>query len=280
MTLKEYWAEAVKWLRSQKLFVNPAHQPELNDDGLLRMDHEHDAAGADAAVLVDRTANRAQEADDTSSPGASAMVRAVPPADRRPGVPSTDRQESLEKLQQGFERLIEQLQGINEHLNRQASQHEELMSRIEQLPQMLESFPSVVESQKQITEQLIEQLRGAAAKNERFVDAVEKMPLETAKQTDALVNINHQLAAAADIDVQMTESFNNFNQALDKLNESTVGHTDGVIQMSKTFAASDRYLKYIMAKQNRRFMWMFIAVTSVCVACILLLAGIIIYLNR
>jgi len=260
MTLKEYWAEAVKWFHGQKLFASPVHQPELNDDGLISLGQEHDGPDPER----DGAAN-------TGDAGNSVVVRAVPPADR---------QESLEKLQQGFDKLIEQLQGINEHLNRQASQHEELMSRIEQLPQMLESFPQVVENQKQITEQLIEQLRGAAAKNERFVDAVEKLPLETAKQTDALVNIDHQLAAAADIDVQMTESFNNFNQALDKLNESTVGHTDGVIQMSKTFAASDRYLKYIMAKQSRRFMWVFIAAVSVCVACILLLAGIIIYLNR
>jgi small-conductance mechanosensitive channel len=267
MTLKEFWAEAVKWFRSQKLFVSPAGQPELNDDGLLRLDREHDAPNPEPDGAEDTSAS----GGTTSAPVQTGVVRAVPPADR---------QESLEKLQQGFERLIEQLQGINEHLNRQASQHEELMSRIEQLPQMLESFPAVVESQKQITEQLIEQLRGAAAKNERFVDAVEKLPLETAKQTDALVNINHQLAAAADIDVQMTESFNNFNQALDKLNESTVGHTDGIIQMSKTFAASDRYLKYIMSKQSRRFMWIFIAAISVCVACILILAGIIIYLNR
>ncbi|MHC4679444.1 MAG: hypothetical protein ACYTEK_12175 [Planctomycetota bacterium] len=165
-------------------------------------------------------------------------------------------------------------------MNRQASQHDDLMTRIEQLPQLLESFPTVVENQKQITEQLIEQLKGAAAKNERFVDAVEKIPLETAKQTDALVKIDHQLAAAADIDVQMTESFNNFNQTLDKLNESTVGHTDGIIQMSKTFAASDRYLKYIISKQSKRFMWIFIASVSICVACILILAGLIIYLNR
>ncbi|MEK7994289.1 MAG: hypothetical protein AAB403_10850 [Planctomycetota bacterium] len=262
MTLKEFWAEAARWFRSQKLFASPVHQPELNDDGLISLDREHDAARVEGVP----PSNRGQDARDTS-----VVVRAVPPADR---------QESLEKLQQGFDKLIEQLAGINEHLNRQASQHEELMSRIEQLPQMLESFPSVVENQKQITEQLIEQLRGAAAKNERFVDAVEKLPLETAKQTDALVNIDHQLAAAADIDVQMTESFNNFNQALDKLNESTIGHTDGIIQMSKTFAASDRYLKYIMSKQSRRFMWIFVAAISVCVACILLLAGIIIYLNR
>jgi lipopolysaccharide/colanic/teichoic acid biosynthesis glycosyltransferase len=78
----------------------------------------------------------------------------------------------------------------------------------------------------------------------------------------------------------MTESFNNFNETLCKLNESTIGQTDGIIQMSKTFAASDRYLKYIMSKQSKRFMWIFIAAISVCVACILILAGIIIYLNH
>lgn len=269
MTLKEFWAETARWLRRHGLFTGPVHQPELNDQGLISLDPEPD--------MHETSENKTAQNSDG---GGNVVVRAAPPADRSSGVPSTDRQESLEKLQQGFDKLIEQLQGINEHLDRQASQHEDLMGRIEQLPQLLESFPTVVENQKQITEQLIEQLKGAAAKNERFVDAVEKIPLETAKQTDALVNIDHQLGAAADIDVQMTESFNNFNQTLDKLNESTVGHTDGIIQMSKTFAASDRYLKYIISKQSKRFMWIFIAAVSVCVACILILAGIIIYLNR
>ena len=132
---------------------------------------------------------------------------------------------------------------------------------------------------RSLTEQLIEQLKTAAAKNDQFIDAVEKIPTETAKQTDALVNIDHQLAAAADLDVQMTESMNNFNESLDKLNQSTISQTDGIIQMSKTFAASDRYLKYIISKQNRRFMWIFVAAMSICVTVILILTGIIIYLK-
>ncbi|UCC99746.1 MAG: hypothetical protein JSW66_07650 [Phycisphaerales bacterium] len=273
MTLKAFWAQTGRWLRVHNPLAQAAPQPEIGENGLISLDPEPDAS--------EPLDNRAMQTGDGGSnsrlhggklaPAEAGVVRAAPPPER---------QESLEKLQQGFEKLIEQLQGINEHLNRQASQHEDLMTRIEQLPQLLESFPTVVENQKRITEQLIEQLKGAAAKNERFVDAVEKIPLETAKQTDALVNIDHQLGAAADIDVQMTESFNNFNQTLDKLNESTVGHTDGIIQMSKTFAASDRYLKYIISKQSKRFMWIFIAAVSVCVACILILAGVIIYLNR
>jgi len=137
-----------------------------------------------------------------------------------------------------------------------------------------------VENQKQITEQLIEQLKSAAAKNQQFIDAVEKIPNETAKQTDALVDIDHQLAAAADTDVQITDSFNKFNKTLEKLDESTAGQTDSILQMSRTFATSDRYLKYIISRQNRRFIWVFVTSIVVCVLVLLILTGIIIYLRQ
>ncbi len=257
MTVKELWAQTSRWLRSHRLFPTAGEQPQIDDDGLISQDDESTEPAVDASPRAE-------------TPSDKVVVRAVP---------QMDRQESLEKLQEGFNKLVTQLQGINEHLSRQADQHEDLIGRIEQLPRLLESFPDVVENQKRITEQLLEQLKASAAKNEQFFDAVDKIPNETAKQTDALVNIDHQLAAAADIDVQMTESLNSFNESLDKLNQSTVGQTDGIIQMSKTFAASDRYLKYIISKQNKRFMWIFIAAISVCVVSILILTGIIIYLR-
>ncbi|MHC4194853.1 MAG: hypothetical protein ACYSQZ_02710, partial [Planctomycetota bacterium] len=91
------------------------------------------------------------------------------------------------------------------------------MNQIDKMPQLLESFPAVVENQKQLTEQLLEQLNATATKNQQFIDSIEKIPAETGKQTDALVNIDHQLAAVADTEVQMAENFNKFNQALEKL---------------------------------------------------------------
>lgn len=257
MALKELWSNTGRWLRKNNPLAPVAHRPRIGDDGLISRDDE----------------DGEQEAGD--SPRAEIRNNEVTVR----SVPQIERQEQLEKLQKGFEQLVEQLKGINEHLNRQASQHEELMGRIEQLPKILESFPQVVENQKLTTEELLEQLKNAAAKNERFIDAVEKIPNETAKQTDALVNIDHQLGAAADLDVQRTESFNKFNDTLDKLNQSTVSQTDGIIQMSKTFAASDRYLKYIISRQNKRFMWIFIAAISVCVAAILILTGVVVYLS-
>lgn len=258
MTLKQFWAGTGKWLRARKPFTTSGPQPQIDEDGLISQNNDPPEPESDPPP-------------SNEPEGDKAMVKAVP---------LVNPQESLEKLQKGFDQLVEQLQGINERLSRQATQHENLMNRIEQLPQVLESFPDAVEHQKRVIEQLLEQLKGAAAKNEQFMDAVGRIPNETAKQTDALVKIDQQLAAAANIDVQMSQSFNNFNETLDRLNQTSMGQTDGILQMSKTFAASDRYLKYIISKHSRRFMWIFIMAISVCTACILILTGIIIYLNR
>ena len=254
MSIKDIWTKTSDWLRNHSLAKAPEDQPQVDDQGLITEDADSAESTADS--------------QDTQS---SVVVKAVQPRSKA---------ESLEKLQAGFDKLIDKLQGINEHLNRQITQNEELMSRIEQLPQLLEGFPALLENQRQLTERLLEQLNAAAVKNQQFIDIVEKIPTETAKQTDALVNIDHQLAAAADIDVQMTEGFNKFNETLNKLNQSTVAQTDGIIQMSKTYATSDRYLKYIISRQNKRFIWVFIAAIGICVAVILILTGIIIYLKQ
>jgi chromosome segregation ATPase len=255
MTLKDLLSKAGSWLEAHKPSRPADYQPEIDDEGLISQ-----GVGSTEPAIEEKPAESNQ-----------VLVKTVQPMDKT---------QSLEKLQTSFDKLVEQLEGINNHLSRQAAHNEELMKRIEQLPKLLESFPAVVENQKQLTEQLLEQLKVTVITEQGFVETIEKIPTETAKQTDALVEINHQLAAAADVDVQMTESLNKFNETLDTLNQSTIEHTEGVMQMSKTFAASDRYLKYILSSQRKSFLWVFTAALGVCLAAILILAGIIIYLRH
>jgi methyl-accepting chemotaxis protein len=258
MKLKDLWSKTNSWLQRQKLVKPQDYQPQLDDQGLI----SEDADSADSAEA--KSAAGKPESNQV-------VVKAVQPGGKT---------EPIEKLQEGFNRLIEQLEGINEHLSRQAAQHENLMNRIDKWPEPLESFLAVAENQKHLTEQLFEQLKATATNQQEFIEAVERIPAETARQTDQLVDIDHQLAAAADADVQMAESFNNFNQTLDRLNQSTLSHTNSIIQMSKTFATSDRYLKYIVSRQNKRLMWIFAIAIGVCAVAILILTGVIIYLKQ
>jgi chromosome segregation ATPase len=253
MELKNFWAKIKYWLYSRNILRMGDYIPRLNHDGLISTD----------------TLSIPSDDISTKAKNNQVIVKAVQ---------QTDKNQSLEKLQAGFDNLVEQLKNINENLNHQIVQHKELINQIDKLPKLLESFPGIVENQKQLTENLFEQLKLTALKEQQFIEAVEKIPTATAKQTDALTDINHQLAAAADVDVQMVESFNKFNEVLAKLDQSTSSQTDSITQMNKTFEVSDRYLKYIIARQNKRLMWIFVAAISVCLFAILTLAGIIIYL--
>jgi small-conductance mechanosensitive channel len=257
MTLREIWTGTSNWLRSWRYEHAGSCEPVLDSDGLLAVSLEPQ-----------------QDFDRISSARTlrgSVMVNPVATLERR---------EPAEKLQEGFNRLIDQLQQINEHLSEQLTQHQELMGRVRQLPQLLESLPSAVENQKHLTNRLLDQLRASAAKDQQFIEAVANIPAETARQTGALTMINHQLEAAADADVQLAGNFVKFRDTLDRLNHSTAKNTEGIVQMSKTFAASDRYLKYVVNKLNKRYVWVFATAISVCLGVVGALIGVIFYLAR
>jgi len=251
MQVRQIWVRFVEWVRSRAgAGVGQAeYRARIDDNGLITQEAGPSTDGRTSEIAIKQVQARVKS-------------------------------ESLEKIQAGFDKLIGQLEGINEHLDRQVAQHEQLISRIDQLPKLLESFPAVVENQRQMTEQLFGQLKANVIKDQQLLEAIEKIPAETARQTDALGNIDHQLAAAADADAQMAETFNKFNETLGALNDKTTANTDGLSQMTRTFAASDRYLKYIVTKQNRLLMWVFISAVGVCAAVIVILVGIIIYLRR
>lgn len=254
MTLKDVWLKIMSRLQSYKLFrpVEYRQQPE-------------------SVAVTSEDARPAQPAEEKQIPENSQVLVKMAQLD--------DKAQSLEKLHLGFEQLIRQMMDINAHLDFQIVQRESLISQIDKLPRLMENCVSIVENQKQLTEQLLEQLKIMVVKDQQFVDAVGKIPTETARQTDKLDDINHQLSAAAEADVQMAETFGRFNESVGGLDRSVISQTDSIMQMNNTFAASDRELKNMIAVQNKRFMWMVIAAGGVCMLAILILAGIIIYLK-
>ena len=107
-------------------------QPTLSDDGLIIHNQTPSANG---------------------SPLQTVAVRGKP---------------EMEKFQAGFETLIDQIKDINDHLNKQVSQHENLIARIEQFPKLLENFPAVVENQKRSPSSLFYSSRRISSKTSSF----------------------------------------------------------------------------------------------------------------
>lgn len=257
MSLKSILRSPTSWFRTHRYERIDPRGAYVNDEGFICGGFEPD-----------------DEIEDNRSAGSAGEPIAFN------AVASVDRREPIEKLQDGFNRLVDQLQQINTHLNEQLTQHEELMGRVRELPQALESFPEAVENQKVLTTQLLNQIRSTASKDQEFIDAVSHIPAETARQTETLTDISRHLEASAETDVQLADSFTRFRNTLDRLNHNTVSNTEGIVQMSRTFAASDRYLKLVVTKLNQRFAWMLMGTIGVGVTIICGLVGFIFYLTR
>ena len=250
MSIKELWAKVDNWW---------THRDNNGADSFVAVD-------SDGLICNDGGAAGVQTQEKRIRPGGLEIVK------KSSGL---DRKENSEMLHAAFEGLISQLGDINQHLDRQISQHEKLMHRIDELPHLLENVPDAVKSQKNLVDGLIEQLQSKALKEQQFVDIIGKIPDQAVKQTNALVDMNQKLSVSVDIDSQINENLNKFNQTLGKLDTDTVSQTDSIMQMSKTFAASDRHLKYVMSRQNKRFLWAFSIAMAVSTFAIIALAVII-----
>lgn len=254
MALKKLWARTSSWFADRRL------NGDL-DSGSI--------AGNDARVENYMGSSRIAVADNNIRPDKTAVKT----------VPLRSEIDNVAKQQESFNRLVDKLQGINESLHSQLALNEELISKVDKLPGLLENIPIMMENQQKFTEQLLEQLTVGSAKNQQFQEAIEKIPVQIVKQTEALAEMNQQLSSSVQCDEKMANNFHRFNEALTELNKSSQCHKDSILQMSETFATSDRYLKYLMTKQNKRFMWVFIIAMTVCSASILALIAMVIYLG-
>ncbi len=189
-------------------------------------------------------------------------------------------QRSLEVIQQGLAELLTQLTGINENLSKHVDQNEQLMSRIEHLPDIIETLPDAVRNQSLTVKALLNELKDSQQKELEFIRVIESIPREAVRQTDVLENINHQLSASAETDIQFVETFNKFKTSMEHLDNSTKAQTEMLAQMNKTFAVSDRYMKYLVSRQNRRFTWLFVVSLSVTVFSIIALLAVFTFLFR
>lgn len=168
-----------------------------------------------------------------------------------------------------FDLLIDQLQGINENLGKHADQQHRLLERMNQLPEVLASLPKTVQSQQDLSDAICAELSRRELKESQFLEAIESIPRQTSKQSNILEEMNSKLSVSADANVQVSENFNRFNSTMGKLNKTSTSQTESITQMNKTFSASDRYLKYIISRQNTRFMWMFITSLTICMIAII-----------
>jgi hypothetical protein len=183
--------------------------------------------------------------------------------------PKEEKPQSLERIQENFNRFVDQLQSINTNLSKQVVQQEQLGAKLDKLPSLIGAVPEMLENEHRSLDEVLRQLRASQVRSEEFIDIVHQIPREAVKQTETMQKMNQHLTSAAETDIVMREAFNSFSETVTKLTAATEANREAILNMSKAFAASDRYMKFLVQVQNRRFIWLFVVSMGICLICVL-----------
>lgn len=160
------------------------------------------------------------------------------------------KKDPAEVLNEAVNRLVEKLESINGNLDQQVGQNQRLVQRMDVLPEMLSSLPRAVEENRQAFARVADQLEQKASRDE--------------KMSEELVGIHEKVSAATQTHDRMAENFSTFSDTLAKLDQNTVNQSDWLRQFSHAFAESERYFKYALEKQQRRFYWILGISVGIC----------------
>jgi len=162
-----------------------------------------------------------------------------------------DRQ--LAAMEEGFGRLVEVLELINDNVVRQGEQSTQMNSRLAELAR---SLPEVTQEQKGMIRNISEQLQNQALHSSQLVETMKNLPDLHQDQVNRLGEIKGQLETSGQTTVQMAESLHQLDSSLQGVANNSKAQSASLANIGSLLEQNEANLQKIIAKQNRRFAWL------------------------
>lgn len=148
-------------------------------------------------------------------------------------------------MEEGFGRLVEVLESINENVSEHRRQDGELKEYLAELADSLRVVPDAVGRQEEAAKQLNEELRSQAVRQQQLVELMGNLPELNEAQVEKLEEIRRQLGDAAEGEARMAEV----------LAQNSDIQAKAVREMAAAVQENATQLQAMVAKQNMRLLW-------------------------
>jgi chromosome segregation ATPase len=233
------WTRMGQWFKAagrggQKL-------PKVSSDGLL--DDDEAFLGGDNG-----------EAGDTAV--------AAPLTRRR------QREQALEKLQQGYEQVIGLVDSIHTHLQAQDERTRQIAEALTRLANTTGRIPDAAEAQSQQLATIASQLEASNDRARRWEKTLFDLPKLAEAQRETLSGIGQELQSARQSDDRMAGTLDGLRDAVHSLGESSAASTRRLESLQEAASQRDESLHHLMKEQNKRFIWLFVVTLILAAAAI------------
>jgi chromosome segregation ATPase len=185
----------------------------------------------------------AREDNGAAGNGASSSVASL--------LPWVRRNRSLQQLDERYQRVVELLDTMRDHFERQDQRAEELTAGVGRLGNTLEQLVVTQRTQSDCIASIATRTDEAVRHSSGLVTMLHEMPASLQAQAEAVRSVARQMEANREADAQLVSSLRQFGQAADSLRDAGAAQTQTLQRLHTSGAKQEESLQTFVRSQTR-----------------------------
>lgn len=180
----------------------------------------------------------------------------------------TKREQTLNRLQEGYERLNGVIEEIQKHLAQQGERTDRICNALEQLARSTGEMAGLSRHHAQALESIAGHIEAGNARLGQVAESVTEIPKASRVQTEAINGIRKQLEMAGEQNLVTSQTMSKLSTAISTLGEVNTSQIEALTQMHRKSDDHNERLGKLIARQNKRFVMLFVVTIVLAVGAI------------
>ncbi len=183
-------------------------------------------------------------------------------------MPWRRREEVIDRLQQGYDTVLELVESIQGHLSRQNQRNDQVTELLAEMTNGLREVPQAARQQAESVGQLASQMAISNRHSQTIISTLDDLPRSAAAQRQALDSIATQLGSSSCATEKLTERLDSIGGLVERLGDALQEQVRTLKAVQLATRHQESQIISIHQAQNRRFniLMAVVAVTAVAAA--------------
>jgi chromosome segregation ATPase len=166
-------------------------------------------------------------------------------------LPWVRRRKSIEQLREGYERVLELMDAMSRHFEKQDQRAAELSAGVLRVAQTLEQLADAQRTQSQHMASIAGRVDDAVKQSASLATMLREMPPSLQAQAEAVRGVARQMQTATAIDEQLLTSLRQLSEATDSLRASGTAQVETLRQLHDSGRQQQQSLRASVQSQTR-----------------------------
>ncbi len=168
------------------------------------------------------------------------------------------KEQTLVKLQEGYERVSQVVEEIQKHLAQQGERTDRICTSLEQLARAMGDMPALSRQHAQSLDAIAGNIEAGNVRMQQLVESVGEIPKASRAQTEAINGIKRQLEVAGEQNLVTFQTMEKLSGAIAALGEVSTTQIESLRQMNAKTDDQNERLGKLISRQNKRFIMLFV----------------------